>query len=54
MNGIDARVRAWLTWALPFVVVALLVAWETDFGHALKREEVVRLFLDSGNRRLRQ
>ena len=37
MNGIDARVRAWLTWALPFVVVALLVAWETDFGHALKR-----------------
>jgi hypothetical protein len=37
MNGIDARVRAWLTWALPFVVVALLVGWETDFGHALKR-----------------
>ena len=37
MNGMDARVRAWLTWALPFVVVALLVAWETDFGHALKR-----------------
>jgi hypothetical protein len=37
MNGIDTRVRAWLTWALPFVVVALLVGWETDFGHALKR-----------------
>src|SRR4051794_6727757 len=37
MNGIDARVRVWLTWALPFVGIALLVAWETDFGHALKR-----------------
>jgi len=37
MNGIDTRVRAWLTWALPFVVVALLVGWETEFGHALKR-----------------
>lgn len=37
MNGIDARIRAWLVWALPFVVIALLVGWETDWGHALKR-----------------
>ena len=37
MNGIDARIRAWLVWVLPFVVIALLVAWETDFGRALKR-----------------
>ena len=37
MNAVDARVRAWLTWALPFVAVALLVAWETDFGHAFRR-----------------
>jgi hypothetical protein len=37
MSGIDARLRAWLTWALPFVAVALLVGWETDFGHALRR-----------------
>jgi len=36
MNGIDARLRAWLTWALPFVAIALLVGWETDWGHALK------------------
>lgn len=36
MNGIDARIRAWLIWALPFVAIALLVGWETDWGHALK------------------
>jgi hypothetical protein len=41
MNGIDARIRAWLTWALPFVVIALLVGWETDWGHALKRVPAV-------------
>jgi hypothetical protein len=37
MNGIDARVKAWLVWALPFAVIAALVGWETDWGHALKR-----------------
>jgi hypothetical protein len=37
MNGIDARVKAWLVWALPFVLLAALVAWETDWGHGLKR-----------------
>jgi hypothetical protein len=36
MNGIDARIRAWLIWALPFVAIALLVGWETDWGHALR------------------
>jgi len=37
MNGIDARVKAWLIWALPFAALAALVGWETDWGHALKR-----------------
>ena len=37
MKGIDSRVTAWLTWALPFAVLALLIGWETDWGHALKR-----------------
>jgi hypothetical protein len=37
MNGIDARMKAWLVWALPFAVIAVLVGWETDWGHALKR-----------------
>ena len=36
MNGIDARIRAWLIWAVPFVAIALLVGWETDWGHTLK------------------
>ena len=34
--AIDNRVRAWTIWALPFVVIGLAIAWETDFGHALK------------------
>jgi len=37
MNGIDARMKAWLVWALPFAVIAALVGWETEWGHALKR-----------------
>ena len=37
MNGFDARMKAWLVWALPFVAIAALVGWETDWGHALKR-----------------
>lgn len=37
MKGIDSRVTAWLTWALPFAVLALLIGWETEWGHALKR-----------------
>jgi len=37
MNGIDARMKGWLIWALPFAVIAALVGWETDWGHALKR-----------------
>jgi len=36
MNGIDARIRLWLTWALPFGLILFLVGWETDWGHALK------------------
>ena len=37
MGSIDARVKTWLIWALPFALIALLVGWETDWGHALKR-----------------
>jgi hypothetical protein len=37
MNGIGARAKAWLVWALPFALIAALVAWETDWGHGLKR-----------------
>jgi hypothetical protein len=37
VNGFDSRVRAWLVWALPFAVIAALIGWETDWGHALKR-----------------
>jgi hypothetical protein len=37
MKSIDSRVAAWLTWALPFAVLALLIGWETEWGHALKR-----------------
>jgi hypothetical protein len=37
MNGIDARLKAWVVWALPFALIAVLVAWETDWGHGLKR-----------------
>jgi hypothetical protein len=37
VNGFDSRVRAWLIWVLPFAVIAALIGWETDWGHALKR-----------------
>ena len=35
MTAIDSRVRNWLIWAMPFAVIALLIGWETDWGHAL-------------------
>src|ERR1043165_7241594 len=35
--AIDTRLRAWAIWALPFVLIGLAIAWETDFGQALKR-----------------
>jgi len=37
MSTIDARLRTWLVWAMPFVVIALLIGWETDWGRELKR-----------------
>src|SRR5262249_38451582 len=36
MNGLDPRVTAWMIWVLPFVVIAAVIGWETDWGHALK------------------
>lgn len=35
MQAIDARIRGWLVWLAPFVAVALLLGWETDWGGAL-------------------
>jgi hypothetical protein len=32
MNGLNARVRSWLIWLLPFVVLALVIGWEADWG----------------------
>ena len=32
MNGLDARVRRWLVWLLPFVGLAVVIAWEADWG----------------------
>jgi len=37
MSAIDPRVRNWLIWAMPFVVIAVLIGWETDWGRALTR-----------------
>ncbi len=32
MNGLNARVQGWLVWLLPFVVLAVVIAWEADWG----------------------
>ena len=32
MNRLNARVQSWLVWLLPFVVLALVIAWEADWG----------------------
>jgi hypothetical protein len=32
MNRINAKVRSWLVWLLPFVVLAVVIAWEADWG----------------------
>jgi|KBSMisStaDraftv2_1062788.scaffolds.fasta_scaffold06077_2 hypothetical protein len=32
MNGLDARMRGWLVWLLPFIVLALVIGWEADWG----------------------
>jgi hypothetical protein len=37
MNNLDSRLRTWIVWALPFVVIGLLIGWETDWGQGLKR-----------------
>src|SRR5947208_13883136 len=37
MNPIDERMRSWLIWLAPAIVIALLLGWETEWGHALKR-----------------
>ena len=32
MNALNARARSWLVWLLPFVVLALVIGWEADWG----------------------
>jgi len=32
MNGLDARVRGWMVWLVPFAVLAVVIAWEADWG----------------------
>jgi hypothetical protein len=32
MNGLNARVRSWLVWLLPFFALALVIGWEADWG----------------------
>jgi hypothetical protein len=37
MKNLDSRIRSWVVWALPFIVIGLLIGWETDWGQGLKR-----------------
>lgn len=37
MSALDSRLRGWLVWLLPFVALALLLGWETDWGRAFRR-----------------
>jgi hypothetical protein len=37
MQNLNSRVRTWVVWAFPFVVIGLLIGWETDWGQGLKR-----------------
>jgi len=37
MSALDSRLRGWLVWLLPFVALALLLGWETDWGRAFHR-----------------
>jgi len=32
MNALDPRIRSWLVWLLPFIVLAAVIAWEADWG----------------------
>jgi hypothetical protein len=37
MKNLDSRVRTWIVWGMPFLVIGLLIGWETDWGQGLKR-----------------
>ena len=37
MSRISARVQSWLVWLLPFVALALVIAWEADWGRKWRR-----------------
>jgi len=36
MRELDTHLRRWLVWLAPFVVLALLIGWETEWGSALR------------------
>ena len=33
MKKLSARAQRWLIWLLPFVVLAVVIGWESDWGH---------------------
>jgi hypothetical protein len=37
MSAIDPRVRSWLLWLAPFVLIGLAIAWEANWGRGLWR-----------------
>ena len=41
MNGLNARLRGWLIWLLPFVVLAVVIAWEADWGRKWRHVPVI-------------
>ena len=45
MNPMNARIRSWVIWMLPFVALVLVIAWEGDWGrkwrHAPATDTVV-------------
>lgn len=38
MSRLDPRIGRWLLWLAPFAVLALAIGWQTDWGHAFRRE----------------
>ncbi|MEP7327582.1 MAG: hypothetical protein ABI777_00120 [Betaproteobacteria bacterium] len=37
MNKVETTLRRWAFWLLPFVLLGLLIAWQTDWGRAWSR-----------------
>jgi hypothetical protein len=41
MNRLNSRLRSWLVWLLPFVVLAVVIAWEADWGRKWRHVPVM-------------